>query len=632
MSQKQENFLLSAIKLNAALILICPLIITKSVFFPFTFPKVIFFRIFSEISLAIWLLLLIQKGKNWIKWKHPILLSLGIFMLTMLLSIWSSVDIFQSFWSSQERMTGILTFMHLWAWTMTLTSLMEWKDWKRLFLASILVCLAVEFIGLEEFKGIFNLGAPKSMRIFSTLGNPIYLSVYSVLNLFLALFIAFRENKPGWYLFSILFSTLNLSIAALTGSRSVILAIIASITVSLLVFLLVLKSKRIKIAILSILILSLSSALFLFLWLNTQKGQKWAYTTLPDPILRIIYKKTSTDRFILWQIGLNGFKKKPILGWGWENFNLIYHKYYDPDFRKNLIESWYDRSHNQLIDILALNGIIGFLAYAAFWITLLFNLIKKLKDEVDYKKQCSILTLISMFTFYFIQNLFVFDSPATLIIFYFSIGLVYFILNEKKSEINKKELRPHRQQLNLSDPASKVTYPITCALLVALFIPCIYYFNVLPFIKNKLGLKAYKTTFSNFNDGIELFKESLNSSSFTNPKIRNELVKCVLLNFSNPKISGVDLKKGIDFALQESNRNVEEHPYDISYYLASAILYRVAHSYDLTYLDKAEELMKQAERISPKRPEIQDEIIEVARLKALYKKQQELQSFLEKKG
>ncbi|MDP3784819.1 MAG: hypothetical protein Q8R12_01965, partial [bacterium] len=119
---------------------------------------------------------------------------------------------------------------------------------------------------------------------------------------------------------------------------------------------------------------------------------------------------------------------------------------------------------------------------------------------------------------------------------------------------------------------------------------------------------------------------------FTNTKIRNELVKSVLLNLNNPKILKEDLKAGAEFALSESNKNIKEHPYDIRYYLASAILYRMAHRFDLTYLDKAEDLMKRAERISPKRPEIQEELIELARLKSLYQKQQETLSSLEKKG
>ena len=147
-----------------------------------------------------------------------------------------------------------------------------------------------------------------------------------------------------------------------------------------------------------------------------------------------------------------------------------------------------------------------------------------------------------------------------------------------------------------------------------------------------LGLEAYKTISSNFRKGLELYRQSLSSSSFTNPKIRNELIKSVLLNFNNQKVLKEDLKIGIDFALQESNKNIKEHPHEVRYYLASSMLYRAALLYDLTSLDKAEELMKKALLISPKRPEIAEELKEISRIKSLYQQNQQIRSSLEKKG
>ena len=62
------------------------------------------------------------------------------------------------------------------------------------------------------------------------------------------------------------------------------------------------------------------------------------------------------------------------------------------------------------------------------------------------------------------------------------------------------------------------------------------------------------------------------------------------------------------------------------------MLYRAALLYDLTSLDKAEELMKKALLISPKRPEIAEELKEISRIKSLYQQNQQIRSSLEKKG
>lgn len=624
MNQKLESVLVRLIKTNAALILLLPLLVIKETYFPFTFPKIIFFRVLVEISAAGWILLAVYKKKYRPDFKNPILMTLTLFIMALMITTFTSADRAQSFWSTQERMIGVLTIIHFWLWFIILSStLQEWQDWKKLLLINSLICFLTLIIGLKEFnkKIIFDT-SQNFLRIFSTLGNPIYFSVYIILNIFLSFLIFLREKTKFphkiFYAFFILFC---LVVSFLTGSRGSLFAFLASLLIFLFTSLLMQPSKKMK-------IFSLASACFLSfifflagLGIRSEKGREWSQKNLPLATQRIFYSDYgSNSRLTLWKLGLKGFKDRPIFGWGWENYNIIYHKHYDPIYQKNLTDPWYDRSHNQIIDILALTGIIGFLTYISFWLAIFYSLIKRLMVKPDMKKRLFIVSLISLFSFYFIQNLFVFDSPVPLILFYFSLGLTIFLIEEGEIQLNlkKMKLNDQIQKPNILDQIAKIPFSASAFSIILSTPWMIYYFNVLPFKKNIQGVDAYKTISTNFSKGIALFKQSLDNSSFTNELIRNELIKSVLLSFNNPKILKEDLKIGVDFAISESNKNIEEHPYEIRYYLAGTMLYGTAHQYDLTYLDKAKDLMKKALLVSPKRPEILKGLEEIERLKKFY--------------
>jgi len=67
-----------------------------------------------------------------------------------------------------------------------------------------------------------------------------------------------------------------------------------------------------------------------------------------------------------------GVKEKPLLGWGQENFNLVFNKYYEPSLYGQ--EVWFDRVHNEDILQITLKNISGIIAIECF-VSLLYNLL-----------------------------------------------------------------------------------------------------------------------------------------------------------------------------------------------------------------------------------------------------------------
>ena len=108
-------------------------------------------------------------------------------------------------------------------------------------------------------------------------------------------------------------------------------------------------------------------------------------------------------------MGFEGFKEHPILGWGPDNYGLVFAKYYKAELWAQ--EPWFDRSHNVVIDWLINGGVVGFIGFfgtLAISLLVIHKLVRKQKLSLAVG-----LLLSSALIIYLVQNLFVFDNIAT---------------------------------------------------------------------------------------------------------------------------------------------------------------------------------------------------------------------------
>ena len=115
------------------------------------------------------------------------------------------------------------------------------------------------------------------------------------------------------------------------------------------------------------------------------------------------------SRFMVWNMAWRGALERPILGWGQENFDVVFNKYYDPGMYSQ--EAWFDHTHNTVFDWLISGGILGLTAYLLIFFTALVMLWRD-KRGVFSTVDKAILT--GFFAAYFFQNLFVFDNVLPL--------------------------------------------------------------------------------------------------------------------------------------------------------------------------------------------------------------------------
>ena len=218
-------------------------LVTTSLFFPFITGKNFAFRILIEIISVAWLALALisveyRPRRSWV------LACFSVFVLIVAIADLQGAVPFKSFWSNFERMDGWVTLAHLLAYFVVCVSVINsQKMWKLLWQVSLGVSVAVGIYGLLQLAGRASLGqggaSGLTSRLDGTFGNPIYLAVYMLFNIFMAAVLwsqawVERARKSKWGI-SIVYGgiiALDTIILFLTGTRGTMLGLIGGALIS----------------------------------------------------------------------------------------------------------------------------------------------------------------------------------------------------------------------------------------------------------------------------------------------------------------------------------------------------------------------------------------------------------------
>ena len=86
------------------------------------------------------------------------------------------------------------------------------------------------------------------------------------------------------------------------------------------------------------------------------------------------------SRTMQWRAAIDGFKDRPLLGYGLENHNLVWSAHLDPGIYP-LATDVFDRTHNQYLELLATTGLLGTVAFFGIWLAIAVTLIRAYRDE-----------------------------------------------------------------------------------------------------------------------------------------------------------------------------------------------------------------------------------------------------------
>lgn len=557
-----ETVLRRIITISAFLILLVPFIVTDSTFFPYIVGKGVLFRILVGLMLGAWSSLAISIPVYRPRWS-PVMISAAIFLGVVGIADALGVNAIRSFWSNFERMEGFVTILYVIAYLFVIGSVFRSeKLWKWFWNASVVASLAMSFAAFADINRVFE---GQLIRIDATLGNPTYLAVYLLINIFIALFMAYRA-RANKLLLSGYGVVVMVQIAALyyTGTRGAFLGLVVGIGIAALIMLIRGKEypgmRRIAAAIVGLAVVGMGS---FFLLRDVAFVQS-------NPTLERIANISLTDttvqsRLTLWtSIGWKAFLERPLLGWGQDNFIVAFGKYYDPIMYKQ--EPWFDRAHNVFVDWAIAGGALGLISYLTLFIAALIML---WRSSLSIPEK-SILT--GLLGAYAVNNLFVFDNLVSYIYFVSVLAYVHV-----RSSYDADEATTHHQ---IAPPVGGLVVGGAVILAVAL----IWFTALRPMARAQTLLDAIRADYSTqdaakvipfyekalaygFITGLEETREQLSTSALrslssesVSPEARVTILSRALDELTDSAIAESDNTRRLYFLahfLKESDRHTE---------------------------------------------------------------------------
>lgn len=553
---KLEKIYFSIIEWGVYLALFTPLVFAKNYFFPFVSPKTIFFRIIVDIIFIVYILLVVSNPRYRPK-LNLFTISITVFLGILILTSITGINFERSFWSTFERMTGLLTFFHLYVFFIILTSCFkERKYWERILNVSIIVGVLLSLYTLTSDEA--------SSRGGGTLGNISFLASYLLFDIFFAI-ILFFTKRGAWKIFSGI--TLTIMLLPLFFSHELPRGGIGSLFIG--IFLLglgymifsgkkLLKRLTPVVLVLGVLLgIGVSQTSFF-------KERMVDLRELPDPARKIV-----------WQMGFDGWKERFWLGWGPENFNIAFAKYFNPKLPVTG-DLWYDRVHNIILDTAVHSGALGLLSYLSIFGIAIIGLLKLCPKVIEKRNLVFPLGMISILLVYFIQNIFVFDMISSYMIFFLSLAFVNFLISPKEEYIPLSLLgrKNHFQ-------------PLLGGLLILITIFAFYFGNIQPARASQYIIQGIV---SNLENSIPAFQKAIQASSmsiFEAPEQFSRKITSLIFDTNQNKDI---LENGFKLAAEETQTAIKKNPQDFRLYLVLG-----KHYNDFFQLNQDEEKLELAE-------------------------------------
>lgn len=573
------------IKAGLFIVPFIPLYISKVLFFPYITGKAFVFRVAVEIVFALWVWLAIFY-KEYRPKKSALLIALSAFILVVTLATIFGVNPYKSFWSNYERMEGLVTYFHLFAYFLVLGHVFGKKDWFIFFNLFIVSGLLENAYAL--FQKLGYLASPQGGlgRTDGTIGNPTYLAAYLIFILAFCILLWLNSKSKlakYYYGFAAFWTLVTIYF---TASRGPTLALLVGAFTAAALYL-VFTRKKLILAVLIVLLVIPGG-----LWALKESSFVKASPVLSRLTSISFSERTIMSRFTIWGMGWEGFKERPILGWGPDNYGIVFSKYYKPELYRQ--EPWFDRSHNIIFDWLINAGFLGLLAYLGIFGAALYLL---WNNYVKKYISLEIAILIStLFLVYFFQNLFVFDNIATFISFFAVLGFIHSAATAGPA--NADDGKQEKLNLSAAGPAA--------GLLLVPLVLIIYFINAKPLFANLNLLNALKVQNQNFQGAFENYTKALSYNTLGNHEIREQLVRYALFVGALPQASAEFKDMVLRRAIEESQKSVQENPLDPRPYLFLGTIYG-----RIGLMDEALEIFNKAAELSPKKQQIYFEIADV---------------------
>ena len=659
--------LLWAVRAGVLLVLLTPLIVSVDTLFPFVVGRALFARSVIEVTFALWLILVIyypqrRPPRSWV------LAALVVWLLVSLIASFAGVSLVRSLWSTYERMQGVIDLAHWVGFALVAGSVFRtFSDWRTLFTINLGLCGLVSALGLAQHYGLLQevwLGTRSPDRIESTLGNATYLGAYTLVSAIIGVgmlvhsfqTMASRDRAsqpagrrgPGptqqrsrsrsgrrrmarreglrfdytmWLMglraFWALAVVLSLWALWLTGTRGAIIGLGAgavAFAIGYIIWGTLGAGRWASYGILAVAIV----ILLLVVVART--------TPVLDPVINsntMLERLNSigTDdgsisgRIESVRVGLRAYLDKPLLGWGPQNYLIAWGRHFDAE---SGVRKQFDQAHSKPVEELTTTGAIGLLSYMLVWLAMAWAIIRSVRRRQGYD-QLFVLALGATLTAYFVQNLFLFDTPATMMQFAF---LVAFAVSEEgwaRSHDRQagqdggrrwpgigipgipKMPEGWRPRLGLGRVSSYLRTPLggtlMVAVLAALAIGSLVLFNFRAYSGAETVATAMDSSIA-WAERADYFDRSVDSF----PPLANypRIYLIIESRKAMNDLTDEEFRQAVDLVTREGQRGLEAEPENWRLHIFLARFYQVASGRDPGYLEVARVHVDELSRLAPR--------------------------------
>jgi len=559
---------------------IIPFVVSGSILFPFITGKNFLFRIVVQIVFALWLILIVRNSEYRPKFSW-LLGSVLIFTFIMGIADVFAVNPSKALWSNFERMEGFIALVHFALYFVVASSVFHtMKKWVSYFYtwiaSSVLMCI----YGTLQLAGTITINQG-GVRVDGTFGNANYLAVFLMFNIFFGLFLFLRseqKKKLAWIIAPI--TLYELIILYFTATRGSILGLIGGLFVAVtLTSLCERKNPKLR-------KLALVGVTALVMFVGGFIAMRNSPLVTSSPVLSrfssLSFSELKTQgRFFIWPMAIEGFKEKPILGWGQEGFSYVFNEHYNPKMYAQ--EQWFDRAHSMFLEWLIAGGLLGLLGFLSI---LFFAFWYLWKDEGSVFSSAEKSLLTGLLMAYIFQGFFVFDNLVGYIMFFSLIAFIHAMRGGNHIKMPSFIETPGSQQ-------------VVAAVVVVFFVTTTYFFTWIPLRAGQTLIGALRAVQAqDATTSLKLFKQALAYDSFGTPEILEQLVNAQGA-FLNPKVPEEVRGQFANLVREGYSAQFAKSPKDARYYLFYAEFLRSVGLPDL-----AIENFSKAQALSPQKQTI----------------------------
>ena len=538
------------------LALVTPLIVLSTTFFPYIVGKNLFFRLCVEIAFALWLLLALRDPKYRPHWRSPLLIAVCVWVGIMLVADLHGVYPYKSIWSNFERMEGWVTLIHLLMFFIVASTVFNTKRLWWWFMHGLLaVGVVIGFYGLNQLHS--GIG-----RIDGTLGNSTYLGAYMLLNIFISLYFLVKrfvdkEATAGVISSYVVLMIFQVIILYYTGTRGSLLGLLGGVFVIAVILAFFEKNNRVLrqsgyILLGLVVVFVLTGAAIK----NTNFAKNHAlvgrFSALASFDFKSIAENEGAARFTLWHMAYEGFKEKPVLGWGQENYNYVFNKFYEPKLYSQ--EQWFDRTHDIFFDWLVTGGVLGFLSYFSIFGAALYCVWKRHGNHFSLAERAVITGLLIGYT---IHNIFVFDNITSYLLFFSVISYVNFVVFPTK----------HTAERKLSEDAETLSRYLFAPVIAIVLIGVVYILIIKPYQASADLINALTPQQTGVNTNLDYFQKALALQTIGVPEIREQFLEIASQVAESSQVADADKIKFVQAAANAMSQQLKDTPHDARYFL-----------------------------------------------------------------